>query len=91
MNRDQSLQHKFLTLLRKKNELVNVYLMNGIRLQGRIEAFDQFVVLVNINTSGPQMIYKHAISTIVPVRAVSLPKQEARTSVEQSSDQAPDS
>lgn len=60
----QSLQDPYLNTLRKERTPVSIFLMNGIKLQGQIESFDQFVVLLK-NTHS-QMIYKHAISTIVP-------------------------
>jgi host factor-I protein len=47
---------------------VSIYLVNGIKLQGQIESFDQFVVLLKNAVS--QMVYKHAISTVVPARNV---------------------
>jgi host factor-I protein len=50
---------------------VSIYLVNGIKLQGTIDSFDQFVVLLNNSVS--QMVYKHAISTVVPSRAVRIP------------------
>ncbi len=56
--------------LRKERIPVSVYLVNGIKLQGQIESFDQFVVLLKNSVS--QMIYKHAISTVVPARNVRL-------------------
>ncbi len=68
MNRGQSLQDPFLNALRKERVPVSIYLVNGIKLQGQIESFDQFVVLLKNNVS--QMVYKHAISTIVPARNV---------------------
>lgn len=71
MAKGQSLQDPFLNILRKERIPVSVYLVNGIKLQGQIESFDQFVVLLKNNVS--QMIYKHAISTVVPARAVKLP------------------
>ncbi len=64
----QSLQEPYLNTLRKERTQVAIFLMNGIKLQGYIESFDQFVVLLKNNTS--QMIYKHAISTIVPTGPV---------------------
>ena len=70
----QSLQDPFLNALRKERILVSIYLVNGIKLQGQIESFDQFVVLLNNQVN--QMVYKHAISTIVPARAVNLPQLE---------------
>ena len=64
-----SLQDPFLNTLRKERVAVSIYLVNGIKLQGQIESFDRYVVILR-NTVN-QMVYKHAISTIVPVRAVS--------------------
>jgi host factor-I protein len=62
------LQDPFLNLLRREHVPVAVYLVNGIKLQGQIDSFDQYVVLLKSTVT--QMVYKHAISTIVPVRAV---------------------
>lgn len=70
MAKGHSLQEPFLNALRKERIPVSIYLVNGIKLQGQIESFDQFVVLLKNNVS--QMIYKHAISTIVPGRHVRL-------------------
>ena len=64
----QALQDPFLNALRKEHVPVSIFLVNGIKLQGQIESFDQFVVLLKNSVS--QMIYKHAISTVVPSRAV---------------------
>ncbi len=66
-----ALQDPFLNILRKERVPVSVYLVNGIKLQGQIESFDQFVVLLKNSVS--QMIYKHAISTVVPSRPVKVP------------------
>ncbi len=68
MGKGQTLQEPFLNTLRKERVPVSIYLVNGIKLQGQIESFDQFVVL--LKNSVNQMVYKHAISTIVPARAV---------------------
>ncbi|OGT19145.1 MAG: RNA chaperone Hfq [Gammaproteobacteria bacterium RBG_16_57_12] len=68
MSKGQSLQDPFLNVLRKEKVPVSIYLVNGIKLQGQIDSFDQFVVV--LKNSVNQMIYKHAISTIVPARAV---------------------
>lgn len=70
MAKGQSLQEPFLNTLRKDRIPVSIYLVNGIKLQGQIESFDQFVVLLKNSVS--QMVYKHAISTIVPARPVRL-------------------
>ena len=70
MSKGQSLQDPFLNSLRKEKIPVSIYLVNGIKLQGQIESFDQFVILLKNTVS--QMVYKHAISTIVPARNVRL-------------------
>jgi host factor-I protein len=70
MAKGHSLQEPFLNALRKERIPVSIYLVNGIKLQGQIESFDQFVVLLRNSVS--QMIYKHAISTVVPTRNVRL-------------------
>lgn len=75
MSKGHSLQDPFLNTLRKERIPVSVYLVNGIKLQGQIESFDQFVVLLKNTVS--QMVYKHAISTVVPSRAVRLPSQQS--------------
>lgn len=71
MTKGPSLQDPFLNSLRKEKIPVSIYLVNGIKLQGVIESFDQFVVLLKNTVS--QMVYKHAISTIVPARNVTSP------------------
>lgn len=71
MSKGQTLQEPFLNTLRKERVPVSIYLVNGIKLQGQIDSFDQFVVLLRNSVS--QMVYKHAISTIVPARAVKIP------------------
>jgi host factor-I protein len=71
MSKGQSLQDPFLNTLRKERVPVSIFLVNGIKLQGQIESFDQFVVLLKNTVS--QMVYKHAISTVVPARNVRLP------------------
>ncbi len=67
----QLLQDPFLNALRKEHIQVSIYLVNGIKLQGYIGSFDQYVVL--LKNSVTQMVYKHAISTVVPARAVTIP------------------
>ncbi|MFQ3188367.1 MAG: host factor-I protein [Gammaproteobacteria bacterium] len=68
MSKGQMLQEPYLNALRREHVPVSIFLVNGIKLQGQIESFDQFVVLLKNNVS--QMVYKHAISTIVPARNV---------------------
>ena len=72
-NKSQSLQDPFLNQLRREHVPVSVYLVNGIKLQGQIESFDQYVVLLRNTVT--QMVYKHAISTIVPGRPVNFQMQ----------------
>lgn len=71
MSKGHTLQEPFLNVLRKERVPVAIFLVNGIKLQGQIESFDQFVVLLKNAVS--QMVYKHAISTIVPSRPVKVP------------------
>lgn len=70
----QHLQDPFLNVLRKEHVQVAIYLVNGIKLQGNIESFNQYVVLLKNTIT--QMVYKHAISTIVPAKAVTIPYDE---------------
>jgi host factor-I protein len=68
MPKNQSLQDPFLNALRKEHIIVFIFLVNGIKLQGHIESFDAYVVLLK-NASGQiQVIYKHSISTVFPTR-----------------------
>ena len=71
MSKGHSLQDPFLNVLRKERVPVAIYLVNGIKLQGQVESFDQFVILLKNTVS--QMVYKHAVSTIVPARVVKMP------------------
>lgn len=75
MSKGQMLQEPFLNALRREHVPVSIFLVNGIKLQGQIESFDQFVILLKNNVS--QMVYKHAVSTIVPARNVQIDKPEA--------------
>ena len=70
MSKGNPLQDSYLNTLRKERIPVSVYLVNGIKLQGQIESFDQFVIVLRNAVS--QMVYKHAISTVVPARNVRL-------------------
>ena len=71
MFKGQSLQEPFLNTLRREKVPVSIYLVSGIKLQGQIEAFDPYVILLRNGVS--QMIYKSAVSTVVPVRNVAMP------------------
>ncbi len=77
MSKGQSLQDPFLNTLRKEKIPVSIYLVNGIKLQGQIDSFDQFVVLLKNSVS--QMVYKHAISTVVPSRNVRITSSDAES------------
>lgn len=77
MGKGQSLQDPFLNTLRKERVPVSIFLVSGIKLQGQIESFDQFVVLLKNSVS--QMVYKHAISTVVPSRNIKLPRNDEDT------------
>jgi host factor-I protein len=73
--RPTTLQDPFLNALRKERIQVSIYLVNGIKLQGVVESFDQYVILLRNTIT--QMVYKHAISTIVPAKAVSISDESA--------------
>ena len=73
-NKINSLQERYLNQLRKENVPVSVYLVSGIKLQGEIESFDQFSILLKNSVS--QMVYKHAISTIQPARNIAKKDKE---------------
>ncbi len=86
MAKGQSLQDPYLNSLRRERIPVSIYLVNGIKLQGQIESFDQFVILLKNTVS--QMVYKHAISTIVPARAISHNNNNHHQTTSQSCHQA---
>ena len=81
MSKGHTLQDPYLNALRKERVPVSIYLVNGIKLQGQIESFDQFVVLLKNTVS--QMVYKHAISTVVPARKVRLPAADGEAPAEE--------
>ena len=68
MSKGHHLQDPYLNALRRERIPVSIFLVNGIKLQGQIESFDQFAVLLKNTVT--QMVYKHAISTVVPSRQV---------------------
>ena len=80
MPKGQNLQDPFLNALRKEHIPVSIYLVNGIKLQGKIDSFDQYVVMLKNSIS--QMVYKHAISTIVPARQVRVPRTDEGNDLE---------
>ena len=70
MSKGQNIQDPFLNAVRKERTPVSIFLVNGIKLQGTVDSFDQFVVMLKSTVS--QMVYKHAISTIVPNKPVNI-------------------
>ncbi|MEE9523357.1 MAG: RNA chaperone Hfq [Thermodesulfovibrionales bacterium] len=68
--KSQNLQDNYLNQLRKEKMQVVVYLTNGVRLKGVVRAFDNFVILLKDSTQ--QLIYKHAVSTIIPEKDLDL-------------------
>ena len=70
----QTLQDPVLNALRKERIQVSIYLVNGIKLQGYVESFDQYVILLRNTVT--QMVYKHAVSTIVPAKSVNMADSE---------------
>ena len=74
MTKSQILQEPFLNALRKEKVAVSIYLVNGIKLQGQVDSFDQYVIILK-NTVN-QMVYKHAVSTIVPSKTIKFQTEE---------------
>lgn len=74
MHQNHLLQDAFLNELRKEKVPVSIFLVNGIKLHGMIDSFDQYVVM--LKNSITQMVYKHAISTVVPSRMISIPSSD---------------
>jgi len=87
MSKGHTLQDPFLNVLRKERIPVSIYLVSGIKLQGQIESFDQFVIL--LKNAVNQMVYKHAISTVVPARTVRIPSPHQNDQDDEVSDDAP--
>jgi host factor-I protein len=71
MAKAQNYQENFLNQLRKEKVPVTIFLTNGVRLKGIVKGFDNFVIM--LKEANTMMVYKHAISTIVPDREVELP------------------
>ena len=86
MSKGHSLQDPYLNTLRKERLPVSIYLVNGIKLHGQIESFDQFVILLRNSVS--QMVYKHAVSTVVPARNIRLPSASSEEEEEDAQEDA---
>lgn len=78
MNKGQvNLQDLFLNQVRKENIPVTIYLIGGVQLKGLVRGFDAFTVLLDSAGKPTQLVYKHAIASVVPSRQVSTAVQEA--------------
>ncbi|MBK8817045.1 MAG: RNA chaperone Hfq [Methylococcaceae bacterium] len=77
MSKGQNLQDNFLNALRKEHTPVSIFLVNGIKLQGKVDSFDQYVIMLKNTVS--QMVYKHAISTIVPGKSIKMIREDETT------------
>ena len=75
MQKTQNLQDTFLNRLRRDKTPVTVFLMNGFQLHGIIRAYDGFTVVLD-SDGKQQLIYKHAISTVIPPRPVELTEED---------------
>jgi host factor-I protein len=75
MSKAQNLQDVFLNALKKEQTPVSIFLVNGIKLQGKIDSYDQYSIMLKSKES-QQMVYKHAISTIVPGKSIKLIRNE---------------
>ena len=74
MQKAQNLQDIFLNQARRDKLLVTVFLMNGFQMRGTVRGFDSFTVILD-SDGKQQMIYKHAISTMIPPRPVDFPRE----------------
>ena len=79
MSECQNLQDVFLNTLRKEHVHCSVFLVNGIKLVGKIESFDQYMVLLRGNDQAVQAIFKHAISTVSPAKQIDLHTARSET------------
>ena len=75
MVKNINLQDSFLNQIIKDSIPVSIYLLNGIKRQGQIKSFDQYVIVLSGNT--PQLIYKHSVSTIVPTQTINLEESDS--------------
>ena len=78
-DKKQNLQDTFLNAVRKSKTPLTIFLVNGVKLQGVVTWFDNFCVLLRGDGRPPQLVYKHAISTIVPARNIRLPLPDSDT------------
>ncbi|EEG78546.1 RNA chaperone Hfq [Dethiobacter alkaliphilus] len=66
-----NLQDNFLNLARKEDMMLTVFLVNGYQIKGTVRSFDNFTILLNVDNK-QQLVYKHAVSTIIPFRNINL-------------------
>ena len=78
MQKTQNLQDQFLNQLRRDKSVVTMFLMNGFQLHGVVRGFDGFTVVLD-SDGRQQLIYKHAISTVAPLRNIDLRESEEQT------------
>lgn len=76
--RNQNLQDVFLNNVRKNKNSLTIFLVNGVKLTGVVSSFDNFCVLLK-RDGHAQLVYKHAISTIMPSNPVNMFEEEAET------------
>ncbi|MCE5200602.1 MAG: RNA chaperone Hfq [Armatimonadota bacterium] len=78
MNKAQmNLQDTFLNHVRKENMPVTIYLVSGVQLKGMVRGFDSFTVLLETPGKPSQLVYKHAMASVVPARLVNLREESA--------------
>lgn len=77
--KQQNLQDTFLNAVRKSKAAVTIFLVNGVKLQGNITWFDNFCVLLRRDGQA-QLVYKHAISTVMPMGPIQLQEEAAHES-----------
>jgi host factor-I protein len=71
----KNLQDHFLNIARKEKLEITIFLMNGVPIKGRVLSFDNFTVLIEVDKR-QNLIYKHAVSTIVPIRPIQYKEEE---------------
>lgn len=71
MQKIYNLQDYFLNMARKDKIPLTIFLMNGVQMKGQVRGFDNFIVVIE-SDGKQQMVYKHAISTVIPARQVDL-------------------
>lgn len=72
-----NLQDHFLNTARKDKIDINIYLINGVPIKGRVLSFDNFTILMEVEKR-QNLIYKHAVSTMVPLRPIPYKEEEAK-------------